>query len=375
MNMHIRLHLLLSLLVWLFVAEPGYAQMRPMPFAGGIPGRAQFQSVVMQRHQARALLYREALEELKKNPQAADLPECAPGVSGLCLSLSPNLPSPKTAQTPQTPQMPHPSQAAATAPSTIQTPPAEEAIEAAETAEAASPAPTGRRIALLVGNNNYAKPIPALDTPIADVTRVGRVLAERFGFEVEILRNASQADIINGFNRLAANIQPEDHVLLFYAGHGYLMDDIHMGFWIPVGASVKTAKGWISNFDIAKLLAAIPSKQLILISDSCFSGTLTKEQKISDVNARPEEILQRRSVVVFSSGDDEPVSDEGKEGHSIFAWSLIRTLESTGDITPGVRVWRNVYGKVTEEYPQQPQYGAVVSAGHVAGGDFIFQPY
>lgn len=58
----------------------------------------------------------------------------------------------------------------------------------------------------------------------------------------------------------------------------------------------------------------------------------------------------------------------------IFAWNLIRTLEATGDITPGVRVWRNVHGKVTQEYPQEPQYGAVVSAGHASGGDFLFQP-
>jgi hypothetical protein len=28
---------------------------------------------------------------------------------------------------------------------------------------------------------------------------------------------------------------------------------------------------------------------------------------------------------------------------------------------------------VSKEYPQQPQYGAVVSAGHVDGGDFLFQ--
>jgi hypothetical protein len=152
------------------------------------------------------------------------------------------------------------------------------------------------------------------------------------------------------------------------------MEDLRMGFWIPVDASVKTAKGWISNSDISKLLAAIPARQLILVSDSCFSGSLTHEQRITDVQAQPNEILQRRSVVVLSSGDDEPVSDEGKEGHSIFAWNLIRTLEATGELTPGVRIWRTVHGNVVKEYPQQPQYGAVVSAGHVSGGDFLFQP-
>ena len=148
-----------------------------------------------------------------------------------------------------------------------------------------------------------------------------------------------------------------------------------MGYWIPVDASVKTAQGWISNSDISRLLAAIPARQLILISDSCYSGTLTKEQKVGQGETlNVEQILRQRSVLVLSPGADEPVSDEGKEGNSIFAWNLIRTLQASGSLTPGAKVWSAVRRGVTEEYPQQPQYGAVVSAGHAEGGDFLFQP-
>ncbi|MEW6163666.1 MAG: caspase family protein [Pseudomonadota bacterium] len=334
--------------------ESGVAQMmRPPAFAGGVPGRAQFQSILLQRHQARTLLYREALEELRKNPQAADLPPCGAGSSGICLAA----PTPPVAPEPVA----------------VASPPAAETVEPATTPPAA-PRPAGRRLALLFGNNDYAHPIPPLETPIADVSRVAEVLKSRFGFEARVVKNAGQSGIIEALNQLAAEAAPDDRVLLFYAGHGYLMEDIQMGFWIPVDASVKTAKGWISNSDISKLLGAIRARQLILVSDSCFSGSLTKEQRVTETQTRPEEILQRRSVVVLSSGGDEPVSDEGKDGHSIFAWNLIRTLESTGDLTPGVRVWKTVHGDVMKDFPQEPQYGAVVSAGHVAGGDFLFQP-
>jgi hypothetical protein len=324
-------------LLLVFFMESGLAQfMRPPAFAGGVPGRSMSQAIFQQRDQARTLLYREALEELRKNPAAADLPVCGAGVGGPCLTSA--------------------------------------TLAPAASSKPATP-PAGRRIALLVGNNDYAQPIPPLETPIADVSKVASILESRFGYKTQVVKNASQARVIEALNKLAAEILPDDSVLLFYAGHGYLMEDIKMGFWIPVGASVKTAKGWISNSDISKLLAAIPARQLILISDSCFSGSLTKEQKITDGQAgQAEDILQRRSVVVLSSGGDEPVSDEGKDGHSIFAWNLINTLQSTGSITPGVRVWRTVHGNVMKDYPQEPQYGAVVSAGHVAGGDFLFQP-
>lgn len=314
------------------------AQMMRLPaFSGGIPGMAQFQAIQMQRHQARTLLYREALEELRKNPAAADLPECGAGQShgGQCLARPQEVAAPDPAPT--------------------------------------EPEPKRRRFALLVGNNAYPAPIPALETPIADVSRIAGVLQSRFGFETRILKDAGKAKLIEALNGIAAEATPDDAVLLMYAGHGYLLEDIDMGYWIPVDASVKTAQGWISNSDISKLLSAIRARQLMLISDSCYSGSLTREQKVTEAKAiRPEEILRRRSVLVFSSGADEPVSDEGKEGHSIFAWNLIRTLQASGSITPGAQIWSQVSKGVSKEYPQQPQYGAVVSAGHAEGGDFLF---
>ena len=320
-------------LLFLLTTLPGLAQMRMPAFVGGIPGGAQMNAISMQRHQSRTLLYREALEELRKNPAAADVPLC-PGDSArtetnksLCI-VAPG----------------------------------------AETGAGA----TGRRLALLVGDKSYLPPIPSLDTPVADVERVAEVLRQKFGFTVQILRDAGKAQIVTALNALAQSSTSEESVLIFYAGHGYLMDDIGMGFWIPVDASVKTPANWLSNADIAKLLKAIPARQQILISDSCYSGTLTKEGKVKRGGAE-DEILRRRSVMVLSSGCDEPVSEEGRNGHSIFAWNLIKALEAVNGVTPGIEVWQSVHGQVKKDAMQEPQYGAVVSAGHADGGEWLFR--
>lgn len=344
-------------LVFILFAPAALAQMPPM-FFGGPPGMAQFQAMTLQRHQARTLLYREALEELRKNPQAADVPVCPPGVkpqAGECLM---------------------PPVAASAEPATLPPAAVESPRQAAAAPAAVPPAPTfagGRRVAVLIGNNGYQPPIPSLETPVADVARIGKLLGERFNYESRLLQDAGKAGIVGALNKLAGETHPEDSVLILYAGHGYQMDDTGMGYWIPVDASVKTAKGWISNDDIARLLAAIPARQIILVSDSCFSGTLAKERKLKGGGqVAPEEVMRRRSVLVMTSGDEEPVSDEGKEGHSIFAWNLVRTLEAAGGLTPGYEVWQDVHRGVTKEYPQSPQYGAVLSAGHVDGGEFLF---
>jgi hypothetical protein len=339
------------------------AQMvRPPPFFGGVPGMAQFQAMQMQRHQVRTLLYREALEELRKNPQAADVPVCPPIAAGtrtLCIRRPASAPAVETVADPA--QEVKPATAQLSAP----------ALQGSLKDIGAGAA--RRRIAVLVGNNAYHAPIPALGTPIADVNDIAALLRGRFGYETRVLHDAGKAQIVEAINRIADEAKPEDSVLLFYAGHGYLMEDTKMGFWIPVDASEKTAANWISNTDISKLLQAIGSRQLILVSDSCFSGSLTREQKLtSSLVPKAEEILRRRAVLALSSGDEEPVSDAGKGGHSIFAWHLIKSLESVGDAAVGFQVYRSVHDGVVKDYPQTPQYGAVFSAGHMSGGEYLF---
>lgn len=319
------------------LSTPAMAQgFRSPPFAAGIPGRAQMQAIELQRHQARTLLYREAIEELRRNPQVVDVRECGPGDGDRSLCL------PKAA--------------------------------AGGVPEAVAAQPTARRIALLIGNHRYQHPIPPLETPPHDVDRLAASLERKLGFEARVLKNATKADLVRAIAALARETGPADSVFVYYAGHGYLMDDTNMGYWIPVDGSVKTAAQWISNADISKLLGAIPARQLMLVSDSCFSGTLAREHAVAGQARDGAEVLRRRSVLVLSSGGEEPVSDEGREGHSIFAWHFLRSLDRLGGTTAGFDVYSVVRKGVSDDYPQQPQYGAVPSAGHEAGGEYLFEP-
>ncbi len=130
----------------------------------------------------------------------------------------------------------------------------------------------------------------------------------------------------------------------------------------------------MSNKDITKLLNNIPAKQVMLVSDSCYSGALTKEQWVTGSSkSDPNTILAKRSVTVMSSGGEEPVSDEGKDGHSIFAYSFMNALKSIKQYESAGKVFESVKADVTREYPQQPQYGGAMSAGHAPGADYLFE--
>jgi hypothetical protein len=87
----------------------------------------------------------------------------------------------------------------------------------------------------------------------------------------------------------------------------------------------------------------------------------------------PVALLTRKTVVVMSSGGNEPVFDAGKNGHSPFAYNLLEQLGQVRDWRAGGHVFERVRFAVARELPQRPQYGASSSAGHQRGGDYLFE--
>ncbi|MEN9904007.1 MAG: hypothetical protein RLZZ555_572 [Pseudomonadota bacterium] len=232
-----------------------------------------------------------------------------------------------------------------------------------------------RKIAVLFGINDYGDPrIPRLESAIPDVDAVARVLSASMGYETRVLRNPGKADIVRTLNQLSTELTPRDSALVYYAGHGYSLERQGSGYWIAADSPADEPRRWLSNHDIARLLAAYPARQLALVSDSCYSGAFAREA-IEGAALQPDagEVLGKRSVVVLTSGGDEPVTDEGKQGHSIFAWNLMQSLAGVQGWTAGHSVFRQVQSGVRREFPQTPHYGAVTEAGHQRGGEYLFE--
>jgi hypothetical protein len=285
-----------------------------------------------------------AVSILERDPTVADLKPCVGDeLSGTCIAPRPAQPL-RAAEAPPTP------------------------------AEAALPA-IQRKVALLIGVNDYRGVIPKLDSPLKDIEDIARLYREQFGYEVRTLPDADKATIVRELNRLIRESGPDDSVTVFYAGHGQLVEKTGRGYWIPAKASADNPAEWISNTDIGRALEAISAKQLLLVSDSCYSGTLTREAKVekSEVLSDPAAVLAKRSVTVLSSGGEEPVADAGKDGHSVFAWHFLRTLETVKAVSEGVNVYEQLASAVQQDFPQEPQYGAATAAGHERGADFLFE--
>jgi hypothetical protein len=233
-----------------------------------------------------------------------------------------------------------------------------------------------RKVALLVGVDRYADSnIPALANSAKDARTMGQLFESELGYETVVVENPNRAAVVAALNRLALEMRPQDSVVVYYAGHGELVEATKLGYWQLSDADAKRPETWLANADISRLVGRIGASQVALISDSCYSGSLVAEERLraSAAPVDPAAVLTRKSVVVMSSGGNEPVFDEGKNGHSPFAWSLMNTLRQVQNWRPGGQVFERVRFAVARELPQRPQYGVSRAAGHQAGGDYLFE--
>jgi hypothetical protein len=247
------------------------------------------------------------------------------------------------------------------------------------------PVDFGRYHALLIGNESYRQ-LPRLSTPGADVTELDRLLRERFGFETTVVRDATRYEILSALNDLRAKLTTADNLLVYYAGHGEL-DQVNMrGHWLPVDAEPVSTANWISNVTITDMLNVIRAKQILLVVDSCYSGTLTRSSIATLTTGQTDAerltwlklMADKRARVVLTSGALAPVLDAGGGRHSVFAKALLDTLGSLSEITEGQVLYRDVAARVahaaaTYRFEQTPQFAPIAHAGHESG-DFFLLP-
>jgi hypothetical protein len=251
----------------------------------------------------------------------------------------------------------------------------------------------GRRIAIVIANQDYSPDtgMRSLSTPFADADALADVLARKYGFTTSLtseagenvslfLRNPTKRDIELAMHRVGKAVGAKDTVLIFYAGHGVFEPVTSTAYWVPSDAEHGFEPSYLSAADISAAIQRMQAGNVILISDSCYSGALLRggEPDSGKINeeARMQALLTlqaRRSRIVISSGNNEPVEDLGGAGHSVFARALLTGLETMEYEAFSARELFDGYilQQVTANADQEPQYRPLEKVGH-EGGDFVF---
>ena len=204
-----------------------------------------------------------------------------------------------------------------------------------------------RRVALVIGNNNY-RGVPALVNPANDAIDVATSLS-RMDFEVLQIKNGTFDDMRKGLLEFARRARGSEIAVVFYAGHG--MEVGGENYLIPIDAELK-ADVDVDHEAIA-LKSVTPlvenaSRLGLVILDACrnnpFSSKMQRTVRTRAVSRGLAAVEPTGNVLIAFSAREGTTAADGDGRNSPFTSSLLKHLE-----TPGLEInflFRNVRDEV-----------------------------
>jgi WD40 repeat protein len=208
-----------------------------------------------------------------------------------------------------------------------------------------------RNFAVIIGVNAYMNGIPALQNAVNDASRCARILSDDHGYEVQLLLDDQVTLEYLKYlltELLPRQVQAEDRLLLYFAGHGIALDgdDGPAGYLIPQNASLGNSDTFLPMIALHEALTALPCRHMLLILDCCFAGAF-RWATVRDLLLAPGVMYQERYdrfirdpawQVITSAAHDQRAFDvfgnRGGDQHSPFAQILFEALQGQADVSP-----------------------------------------
>lgn len=236
--------------------------------------------------------------------------------------------------------------------------------------------------ALVIGISKYDH-WPNLPNAVKDARQVAAKLKEK-GFTVKLITDPDARQLKKAMANLSRTTGKEKNraLFLYFAGHGEtsrLIDGTDLGYIIPSDCPLQNIdpEGFdgkaVSMNEIEMLALKVKSKHMLMVFDSCFSGSL-----FALTRAAPAEITEKSARMVrqfiTAGGADESVLDQ-----SVFKVCLLQGLDGEADFNKDNYVTGSELGMYLQTKvvnysngTQHPQYGKINNP-YLDKGDFIFQ--
>ncbi len=221
----------------------------------------------------------------------------------------------------------------------------------------------------------------ALANPIFDARTIANDLQKTYGFNVEVVENPNQSQVLDKLREFAEKKYGElDQLFVFFAGHGFYDETFKEGF-VVTRESLPEDPGRNSYLRHSVLRSTInnnPCQHIFLVMDVCFGGTFDENvaaraalDETYNAPSQSEIImrkLQAKTRKYLTSGGKEYVSDGIAGRHSPFAKQFIDALE-TGMGGDGILTINELLTYV-ETLKIAPQFGKFGS--DQLNSDFVF---
>lgn len=236
----------------------------------------------------------------------------------------------------------------------------------------------GKDYAVLFGINEYDN-YANLNNPIYDIDAISDDLKDIYGFETEVCPDYKVSEILEKLGEYGQQeFGPEDQLLIFIAAHGVFNEEKE-GFIVGKDSDdYKNDTAYLTFLPHSRLsdrVNKIPCKHILLVLDSCYSGTFDEQIAMRNVVNKPltEADIKRKfgytTRKYLTSGAKEEVSD-GKIGHhSPFTRAILDALRSEGGdgILELHELQKYIKDGELESEPRSGRFGR-----DAPGSDFLF---
>lgn len=213
----------------------------------------------------------------------------------------------------------------------------------------ATPAMSQKRLALLIGNQDYAPAVGRLQNPTNDVALVAEAL-QKVGFQkdaIRIVHNADRVAMLDAVDRYVDDLSAAggDAVgFFYYSGHGVANKRDKRNYLIPVGVNSLDRRVWfkaIALDDIVLKLSQLASNAAhFVVFDAC--RNLLNSPTRGGKGFLPVD-TRRGMLIAFSTDPGETASDEGARSGP-YAAALATELTKPGQ--DHLDLFQNVKEKV-----------------------------
>lgn len=234
--------------------------------------------------------------------------------------------------------------------------------------------------AVLFGTDAYDN-WKQLINPVTDVRTIAKELQDSYGYQVKVVENPTQSDLLTTLRSYAERKYGEDdQLLIFIAGHGEFDDVLGDGYIVTRDSKLKDEikTSYVSHSNLRTVINSIPCRHIFLMVDACFGGTfdplIAANERGRDeyAEASRTEFIKRKmrfkTRKFMTSGGKEYVPDGRPGQHSPFARKFLEALRSYGG-KDGILTLTEIMTFIEKVVPE-PRAGEFGT--NEPGSDFIF---
>ena len=183
------------------------------------------------------------------------------------------------------------------------------------------------QLALIIGNGNYPDAAKPLNQPINDASGLA-VAMRRRGFDVDMVEDATKADMARAVERLKSRIKPGSVVMLFFGGYG--VQSGRESYMIPIDATIwkesDVRREGMSIEAVLDVMKERGARAELVVLDA--SRRNPYERRFRSYSHGLAPIDAPNNALILSSNTPGKVGDDTTSEHSVFVTELLNELDT-----------------------------------------------